>query len=232
MSKTYALLEQADVLDTKHLKRNYPAGHKICSSPHHKGPRWTPLLDFNIGRTEADGTPKFLRSYCRCCSRINDRIKKGIKLHGKPMRPMRERYVNGVRPLTDVEKQRRYLAKPEKRAMMNENRRFRYDLKRAQDGRKPRYERKFSKPHANQTDEMLPLEPFQKWLEEKVIEYGEVKTLASLLQVHPDSIKRWRRGWDITEGKRTPLRGIPFGMVDWCLTNEGGTLMFELYPDH
>jgi hypothetical protein len=94
--------------------------------------------------------------------------------------------------------------------------------------------------------EQLPLEPFQKWILERCAYYakrnhidvlrpGEVAGLAALSRachITDRSLRRFLDGGEIDKDSEwREISTVSMATVDSCLTNEGSTFLFELYPD-
>lgn len=80
-------------------------------------------------------------------------------------------------------------------------------------------------------DELLPLEPFQKWIENRLEVYESIEDFASIIETSPRTILRWRTGREIDRGKERKFDQIPLNTVDLALTREGSKGLWELYPE-
>lgn len=56
------------------LSHLYPTGRKLCTSPHHTGPRWIAIHYFPMHKKHPDGSVRTLPSWCQTCAIIQSRI--------------------------------------------------------------------------------------------------------------------------------------------------------------
>lgn len=85
---------------------------------------------------------------------------------------------------------------------------------------------------------LLDLTPFRMWLIIKHREYGQIKVLARMLDLHEDQVRRYLDGfvWERprSEGADycgpTPVRCVTVDVVDRALQAEGSTNLKDLYP--
>lgn len=64
---------------------------RLCTSPHHAGPRWIHGIYFHASGWNEDGSaPVRLQSRCQTCMRIEQRIRKGRKKRGLKFNPQRK----------------------------------------------------------------------------------------------------------------------------------------------
>lgn len=189
-----------------------------------------PRDDFYVfpGRAvDTDGRRSKVLSYtCKVCTR--ERVRK--------------RQAN----LTDEQREHR-------NAVRREWENFRAQELREQEGRERRCLRHplAKKSQAYQSDVKLPLGPFQEWIRDRCEHYvathepedvaqnegyiAGLSHLAHACQVSQRTLRRFLDGYEIVghgkqRGNRRELPGIPLQTVDSCLTNEGSTFLFELYP--
>jgi hypothetical protein len=71
-------------------------------------------------------------------------------------------------------------------------------------------------------DEQMDPRPFKRWIEEKLKIYETLDDLATACGTTTRLIYRYRT---------TTLDYVPLATVDLCLTNEGSTGVWELYPE-
>jgi hypothetical protein len=153
-------------------------GRRICTSPHHTGQRWLPIIYFNVSewhdvqRTK----PKRIAAHCQTCQRIANRLRNGHE----PLQPSK----TGYRQRTPAERlryQKYRKAKydqrsAQKRAEAREYARDYAEQRRRAEGVKPRHFRNRHKrprhlsPQAGEPH--LPAAPLIKFLEEMVHRHG------------------------------------------------------------
>ena len=80
-------------------------------------------------------------------------------------------------------------------------------------------------------DELLPLKPFQQWIENRLEVYESIEDFASIIETSPRTILRWRTGREVDRGKERKFNEIPLNTVDLALTREGSKGLWELYPE-
>lgn len=80
-------------------------------------------------------------------------------------------------------------------------------------------------------DELLPLKPFQQWIENRLEVYESIEDFASIIETSPRTILRWRTGREVDRGKERFFNQIPLNTVDVALTREGSKGLWELYPE-
>lgn len=80
-------------------------------------------------------------------------------------------------------------------------------------------------------DELLPLGPFQEWIENRLEVYESIEDFASIIETSPRTILRWRTGREVDRGKERFFNQIPLNTVDVALTREGSKGLWELYPE-
>ena len=80
-------------------------------------------------------------------------------------------------------------------------------------------------------DELLPLKPFQQWIENRLQVYESIEDFASIIETSPRTILRWRTGREVDRGKERKFNQIPLNTVDLALTREGSKGLWELYPE-
>lgn len=80
-------------------------------------------------------------------------------------------------------------------------------------------------------DELLPLKPFQQWIESRLEVYGSVEDFASIIETSPRTVLRWRTGREVDRGKERFFNEIPLNTVDLAITREGNYSLWEIYPE-
>ena len=51
-------------------------GYRLCSSVHHQGPRWIPVVFFRVRKwLPAEKAPLYISAECEACHRIKERIR-------------------------------------------------------------------------------------------------------------------------------------------------------------
>lgn len=79
------------------------------------------------------------------------------------------------------------------------------------------------------TDESyVPVKPFANWLERCINIYG-VSGTAEATGLNPRYIYTLRKGTYWSKGHRYGVYRVSIGVVDNALTNEGSTMLWELY---
>ena len=75
-------------------------GRRLCTSPHHRGPRWLPITYFAVAlwQDNQKTIPKRLMSHCKTCQNLSIRERKGYQQH-KPSQ-------TGYKRRTEAEKER------------------------------------------------------------------------------------------------------------------------------
>lgn len=74
--------------------------------------------------------------------------------------------------------------------------------------------------------ERLPVEPFRAWVEAKVLEYGSLGSLVSACSFgNHETVARGL--YRVRYGNKH----VALDFADMCLTNEGSTLLWELWPE-
>jgi hypothetical protein len=90
-------------------------------------------------------------------------------------------------------------------------------------------QRRVATPEVDREDDAeLPIEPFAKWLEGRLLAYGGVERLASVVGINDST--PLRRIIDRSDRGR-PKKFVRLSFVDRCLTREGSRLLFDLYPE-
>lgn len=210
----------------RHARRHKPRtqpnpvilGRRFCSDCKH----WRLIIDFHARERDKDGNAISWQSVCATCQRFRTRYSQGMRRRGKPYeqrhdppspeqvrRRRRERYQERKKDPVFVELRREY-------------ERIYTEAKRRENGI-PRDEARLAKRDIG-PDTLIETEPFAFWLDERVDEYGgSWGDLAAACHVPPRSLYRYR-----FDGGMQPT--VTSGFVDRCLTHEGSTFMWQLYP--
>lgn len=125
---------------------------------------------------------------------------------------------------------------------------------REQEGRERRYVKHplGRKSQAAQFGIKLDPKPFQDWIRDRCEHYASslgpeelaqnegynqgLSHLARACRIADRTLRRFLDGYEVVshgerKGERRPITGIPLKTVDECLSNEGSTFLFELYPE-
>lgn len=225
------------------LKHPIIAGRKNCA----RCTRWRSILDFFVRDRDANGNPLGWQNICKSCMAEQTRINQGIRRRGRPyekrkpgltqeQRREHRRQLHAHKMATDpayAENRREYA-------------RIYAEGKRREAGI-PRRDAMIAnrKIGGKQNDPKLPIDPFVEWIRERADFYArseclEAKSgtvigiglLANICGIAERSLHRFVSGYEIDKnGKRREICEVPLSTVDECLTNEGTTLIWELYPD-
>lgn len=109
--------------------------------------------------------------------------------------------------------------------------------------RKQGIEPRSNKASSIRSSIMVPVGPFQEWIIKKTKEYeldnvlsssgtAGLNILGEVCQVSDRTLRRFLAGEEIAKntGTKRKITEIPLDTVDKCLTNEGSTDLWELYP--
>lgn len=145
-------------------------GRRCCTSVHHQGPRWLPVIYFAVSEWTdfMRTTPKRYQAHCQTCQRIATRVRNGSK-------PLRSKY-----PTPEARrKRRRELYKQrtaEQKADARAYARDYADKRRRAEGVKPRRLRKLRKPYGQlkqrPSEPVFPSRPITDFLAEMVHRHG------------------------------------------------------------
>lgn len=203
--------------------RSVTCGRKICTSPHHKGPRWLPLVYFNASEWfEGKEFLKRAQPYCQACQRIDVRIRQGVKRTGKPFNPRKERGKYGLKSkhvggyIAETEEEKEILRK----MWRDKYHRASPEAKQKRREYQARWYREHrAKRREEDKDFFLPAGPFIEWLERKRELFDTLHEMDAVLGINASEVLA-----------RRPVK-VSFDTVDTALTNEDTTGMWELYPD-
>lgn len=228
--------------NTNNLKNPVILGRKNCSKCY----RWRSILDFYVRDRDEDDNPLGFQTTCKICTGEITRRNQGIRRRGKP-------YQKRKPPLSEEERRakRRELHRwkmenvPGYAEDRREYHRIYAEGKRREAG-VPRRDAMIEKRNVGgaKGDPKLPLVPFQQWIKERSAHYARVEGieargeevagighLAYLCGVSERLLRRHINGYEIDrDGRRREITHVALSTVDKCLTNEGTTLIWELYP--
>lgn len=217
------------------LRRGIIAGRKNCK----KCKCWRPVSDFSVAQWEDKNKtrPKYLSSICHTCARINVR-KKETDLTGENG-PYKRWVTSGMSNEQREEHHRRKRAQrrlerikdPAYAEDLRERKRFYEDASRRRNGL-PTKEVEPSTYKRCKEDELMPLKPFQKWIEGRLEFYESIDDFAAAVESNPRTVLRWRTGREMGKnGKERVFDKIPLNTVDLAITREGNYALWEVYPE-
>lgn len=217
------------------LRRGIIAGRKNCKSCK----CWRPISDFSVAEWEdkSKKTPKYLSSRCHTCSRIQVR-KKETDLTGESG-PYKRWVTSGMSAEEREQHHRKKRANRYRERMTNEEyvedlrerKRF-YEDKRRRNMGLPTKEVEPSTYQRAKNDELMPIKPFQQWIDSRIEVYGSIEDFAVAVSTSPRTVHRWRTGREIGKnGKERVFDKIPLNTVDLAITRDGAYALWEIYPE-
>lgn len=232
--KRRRLVKDGYLMNVK-LRRGIIAGRKNC-----KGCGcWRPISDFSVTEWEDSKklVPKYLNSSCHTCARIKVR-KKETDLTGLSG-PYKRWVTSGMTPAEREEHHRKKRAQRHLERLQDESyaadlreRKKFYEDKRRRSRGLPTKEVEPSTYKRAKDDELMPIEPFQAWIESRIEVYGSVEDFAIAVHTSPRTVLRWRTGREIGKnGKERVFKKIPLNTVDLAITRDGNYALWEIYPE-
>lgn len=154
---------------------------RLCTSPHHRGPRWLPIVYFHVAEwaDESKTIPRRIQAHCKTCQNENQRLSKGHKPRGES--------TTGYKRRTKAEQERYRAYKrtkyaemtPEQREDRKEYWRIHAEAKRREAGIKPRQFKKrqvsvgsLTRERPQPDEPVLDANPLAVFLEELVHRHG------------------------------------------------------------
>lgn len=119
---------------------------------------------------------------------------------------------------------------PELALLIKEDAKFIEDAERREQGLATLEVKKSTYKRACAQD-LVSIEPFQEWIENKLRIYS-IEEFAMVVETSARSVHRWRTGREVDKrGKERFIREIPLHTVDTAITREGSNALWELYPN-
>lgn len=232
--KRKSLVKDGYLMSVK-LRRGIIAGRKNCR----QCKCWRPISDFPVSEWQDKNklAPKYLNSICHTCARINAR-KKETDLTGQSG-PYLKWHTMAMSPEEKAEYQRKRRAERRLERLkdeayvedLRERKRFYEDKRRRAQGL-PTKEVEPSSYQRAKDDELVPIKPFQEWIERRIEVYGCIEDFATAVHASPRSVHRWRTGRELGKnGKERVFNKIPLNTVDLAVTREGTYALWEIYPE-
>jgi hypothetical protein len=118
---------------------------------------------------------------------------------------------------------------PELALLIKEDAKFIEDAERREQGLATLEVKKSTYKRACAQD-LVPIEPFQEWIENRLRVYS-IEEFSLIIETSPRSVHRWRTGKEVDKKGRLRIIGeIPLHTVDTAITREGNNALWELYP--
>jgi hypothetical protein len=229
--------------------RRYPVilGRKNCS----RCKRFKHLHEYDARERDVEGIAIQWQSICKTCTRERCRISAGIRRTGKPYKA--RRFGAMTREQRNARKRERYremMQDPKWAEERREYMRIYAEAKRREAGAERREKMIANRaPKSSIREDMVPLAPFQRWLEERLPVYAaaEVPTpgrppgrpgmggLATATGLAERTVFRFLEGRERSKTEKydtgyREITEIPLSTVDRALMNEGSTDLWEIYP--
>lgn len=228
------LVKEGYLMSVK-MRRGIIAGRKNCKTCG----CWRPVSDFSVSQWQDSKklVPKYLNSSCHTCGRIKVR-KKSTDLTGNSG-PYKRWVTSGMTEAEREEHHRKRRAQRRRERLkdkhyaedLKERKRF-YEDKRRRERGLPTKEVEPSTYKRAKDDDLMPIAPFQAWIESRIEVYGSIEDFAIAVHTSPRTVLRWRTGREIGKnGKERVFNKIPLNTVDLALTREGNYALWELYPE-